>query len=1053
MLSGLTVIAIFILYMGILFTLAIWGSSRRSLGKSVVSNPLVYALSLAVYCSSWTFYGSVGLASHSGILFLAIYLGPTLVCMFLPQLLGRLIRLKTNLRITSIADFISARYEKSEPLAALVTLLALLGITPYVALQLKAVFASFAVITSQQGLEAGWVGAHVGPVVVALMIIFTIIFGVRKLDPTERHEGMVMAVAAESLVKLVAFLAVGFFVVFEMFDGPGDFSGRLELYQAASAKPANDLLPSPTTWISYLLLAANAFLFLPRQFHIAMVEAKNDSNLRWAMWLFPLYLIAINLFVFPIAQAGLIQGIPADQADTFVLRLPMQAGSTGLALLVFIGGFSAATSMIMISSMAMSTMISNHLLLPLVDWIPQLSIIERHLLRARWIAVAAFISMGYFFERLVGDQFPLADMGMISFAAVLQLAPAIAGGLLWRGGHQKGAILGLAAGFLVWAYTQLAPALVTSGLFPKSLAEFGPYGISWLRPTALFGLNGLDSISHTVIWSLIANCAFYILGSVWSRSTQESQTHADAFVEMMSGPSPYKAGPQLKAYIPVGEKLAKVEMLLTRYFGPSGAGDITQRALLATGIRGRSLVSITELAEFFDQVERFLSGSIGSATAHRVMSQAELFTPREAEELRGIYAEMLADFRARPQDLKRKIDYYRERESLIQSHSDELQEKVEELEAEIQRRKMAEEHLRDSEERYRMAIEDSTDGVAVVKGYRMIFINRRLPEIFGYPNRGELVHRALLTLVHPDDQDRVQKLNQLRKERMPAPFRFDFKGVKKDGTPIYIAVSAAAHNYGGEVLDLIYMRDVTRRRRAEEDVHRLSRRLIEGIEEERRRLASDLHDEFGQALTGLHMQVESLRNSMGNDVPAEKDTCESLIKQIEQIADNVRSISTELRPDVLDHLGLVATVEWYLEDYRQRMKGVDVSYSALGFGGRKIGPQAEIALYRILQEALNNISKHARADKVSVQLTYSHPHIIMVIKDNGAGFEMEPAVVAADGRKGGIGLLSMRERVASVDGTLDIRSAPGKGVHIRVNIPNQETLEEDAARTAGDKKG
>ena len=221
MLSGVTVIAIFILYMGVLFALAIWGSNRRRLGKSVVRNPLIYALSLAVYCSSWTFYGSVGLASHSGILFLAIYLGPTLVCVFLPQLVGRIIRLKTNLRITSIADFISARYEKSEPLAALVTILALLGSTPYVALQLKAVFASFAVITSRQGLESGWVGAHVGPVVVALMIIFTIIFGVRRLDPTERHEGMVMAVAAESMVKLVAFLAVGFFVVFEMFGGAG----------------------------------------------------------------------------------------------------------------------------------------------------------------------------------------------------------------------------------------------------------------------------------------------------------------------------------------------------------------------------------------------------------------------------------------------------------------------------------------------------------------------------------------------------------------------------------------------------------------------------------------------------------------------------------------------------------------------------------------------------------------------------------------------------------------------------------------------------------------
>ena len=862
MLSGPVVISIFCLYMGLMFSLALWTSKRRASGRSVVNNPLVYALSLAVYCSSWTFYGSVGLAVSGGILFLAIYIGPTLACIFLPRLIGKIIKLKTSFHITSIADFISARYGKSETLAALVTLMAIVGITPYVALQLKAVFSSYAVITASQSGSVDWVSSHVGPLVVGMMILFTIIFGVRRLDPTERHEGMVMAVAAESMVKLVAFVAVGAFVVYGVFDGLDDIFARAANSRAQGLiPPAPVPKPGLAQWISYILLAANAFLFLPRQFHISVVEAKNQGALKWAMVLVPLYLLLINLFVQPVSQAGLLEGLSAAQADTFMLRLPLLHDNRAMALLAYIGGFSAATSMIMISSMTMATMISNHLILPLVDWIPQLAAVERYLLKARWITVAGFILLGYVFERLVGERFPLAEMGMISFAATLQLAPAIVGGLYWRGGHNRGAMMGLIAGFAVWAYTLLLPALSGSRLISPDFVALGPQSISWLRPQALFGVDYLDPISHTVFWSIIFNVGFYIGGSLWARANQESQ--GQDFVEPMNQEDLYKA-PRLKANIPAREKMERLQAILLRYFDEEQSAGMIQRALNATGLMGRSLFSITEMAEFFDQVERFLAGAIGTATANRVFAQARLFSSQEAEELRQVYAEMLAELRARPQDLKRKIDYYRERESLMQDHAEELREKVVQLEAEIHKRHMAEAQLRESEERYRMAIEDSTDGVAVIQDGSMFFINKKLSEIFGYPTRRELIGQSMLVLVHPDERDLVKELNQKRQERMSASFRFDFKGIKKDGSSLYIAVSAAAHDYHGNVLDLVFMRDVTRRRRAEDDVRRLSRRLIEGIEEERRRLAADLHDELGQSLTGLHMQVESLKNSVGS---------------------------------------------------------------------------------------------------------------------------------------------------------------------------------------------
>ncbi len=1032
MLSSISVIGIFCLYVGLLYCVAQWAERRATTGSSLVNNPLVYSFSLAVYCTSWTFYGSVGLAASQGHLFLAIYLGPTLAFIFGGGLLRKMVRLKSSHRITSIADFVSARYEKSEGLAAVVTLIALVGTVPYVALQMRAFLATFEVITTHPGANASWVGTHVGPIMVGLMILFTIMFGVRRLDPTERHEGMVMAVAVESIVKLVFFLAGGAFVVYWLFDGMDDIFARLAAHPVLKDITEQQSRSLPLlTWSSYLLLSANAILLLPRQFHIAVVENQSEGHIRWAMWMFPLYLLLINLFVYPIAVAGLLEGYPLEAADTFVLHLPLDHGNHVLALLVFIGGFSAATSMILISAMTMATMISNHLLLPLVDWIPQLGFLERHLLKARWLAVAAFILMGYLFERLVGEHFRLASIGLISFAAVLQLGPAVIGGLYWRGGTKRGAILGLLAGFAVWCYTQLLPVFVTAGWLSPQFLETGPLNLSLLRPQALFGLEGLDPVAHTVFWSLLFNLGFYILGSLLEEPSEESQSRAEAFVGALSGASMFRGSGRHEANIPVADKRRRIEELFARYFGPRRAEELTEQALAEVGLTGKRLANIAEIAELYDTVERSLGGSIGSATAHRALLKADLFTPYEAKELTELYAEILAHLRARPEDLKRKIDFYQEREALIKRHSEELEEKVAELERQIARRREAEAQLRESEERYRMAIEYSSDGVAIIKDTRMVYINRKLAEIFGYPRRRELVGRSVGVIVHPEDRERVLAIARLRQAGGPAPSRYDFKGIQKDGTPIYIAVSATTINYRGETYNLVYLRDVTARRRAEEDIRTLSRRLIEGIEEERRRLAIDLHDEFGQALTALHMGVEALKDSL-TDRPQERQRCEQLIATIERLADNVRNISSELRPDMLDHLGLVPTVEWYIAEFRGRMSGVEVQFTAMGFGDRRLDSQVEIVLYRILQEALNNVAKHARARRVTVRLTYSHPQVILLISDDGRGFD--PQESGAVGRRG-VGLVSMKERAASVGGSIDIRSRPGKGTVIRVELP------------------
>ncbi|MFZ5584452.1 MAG: PAS domain S-box protein [Thermodesulfobacteriota bacterium] len=1039
MFNPVSVIAVFCLYMGLLFMLALWTERQSAAGRNRVANPLIYSLSLAVYCTTWTYYGSVGLAASSGLVFLTVYLGPSLVAIFWWTLLRKLVRLKTAHHITSIADFISVRYEKSEGLAALVTILALVGNMPYVALQLKAIYSTFGLITSAEGAAAAWVGSHVGPLVVGLMILFTIVFGVRRLDPTERHQGMVMAVAAESMVKLVLFMAAGVFVVYFMFDGLGDIFGR---YQAA--REAGAPLPAPqraslAQWGSWLLLSMNAILFLPRQFHIAVVENQEEKHIRHAMWLLPLYMLLINLFVYPIAQAGLIKGLPVAQADLFVLSLPLLEGQTWLALLVFIGGFSAATSMVLISSMTMATMITNDLLMPLVVRVKRLAFLERHLLQSRWAAVAIYIILGYWFERRVGESLMLVNIGLIAFAAVLQFAPAIIGGIFWPGGNKAGAYLGLAAGFVVWVYTSLLPSFVRSGWFPAELLTQGPLGLNWLRPEQLFGVAGLDPISHTVFWTLVFNLGLYVLGSLLFSPSAEGQSQAEEFVGALTSGDIFERSARREAYIDLNAKREKLENLLCRFFTRDKAIHMSERCIAAVGLAGMGRISISQLAELYAEVEKSLAGSVGSAAAHKALAGTGIFSEREADDLKELYAETLANLRARPRDLIRRIDFYQERAQLIRAHAEELEGKVHELQDQILARLTAEAQLRESEERYRTAIEASNDGVAIIQDGVLLFFNQKFAEIFGYSQRRELAGRPVSVVVHPQETVPVLEYSLARQAGRQVPGRYDFKGVRKDGSSLWVAVSSTSTTYRGRPVVLAYLRDVTARRLAEEDIRNLSRRLIAGIEDERKRLAADLHDEFGQKLTALHFGVEALLKSIPPDLAAERARCRELIELIEGLADDIRKISSDLRPDMLDHLGLIPSMEWYVNDFRRRRPGLRVEFMAVGFAiKRRLDPRLEIVLYRLLQEGLTNVAKHAKAGVVNIQLTYSHPRVIFMLKDDGVGFAVGGAPSLAGAGQGGIGLIGMRERVASVGGRLDIRSTPGKGTLIRAELPVEQ---------------
>ena len=616
--SAVLVVAVSLAYLLALFAVASHGDRRAAAGRSLIANPWIYALSMAVYCSAWTYFGSVGRAASSGVWFLPIYLGPMLAMVLAWLVLRKMVRIAQRYRITSIADFIASRYGKSPLLAGLVTLITVVGIVPYLALQLKGIAVAFDVVTAAPAAlarERAWWQESTFYLALALAG-FTMVFGARHLDSSERHEGMVAAVAFESVVKLLAFLAVGAWVCWGLFDGVGD------LFARAAALPGQALAFNDgpvryphVQWFALMLLAGLSVLMLPRQFQVMVVENVDERHLRRAAWAFPLYLLLINLFVLPIALAGLLHFGPG-QADpeTFVLSLPLSQGQQALALLVFVGGLSAATGMVIVETIAVSTMICNDLVVPVLlrsrYWSGGRDL-TRAILNTRRMAILAVMLLGYCYFRLAGEAYALVSIGLISFAAVAQFAPAMLGGMYWRGATRRGALAGLLAGFLLWSYTLMLPSLAKSGWVADGFLHDGPWGQQWLRPEALLGLQGFDNLTHSLFWSLLANIGCYVGFSLWRSPSAAEASQALLFVDV------FERSSQLQLVFWRGQaSVAPLQSLAERFLGPERARELFARHARERGLPGAdSLQADAELVHF---VETQLTGAIGSASA-RVM--------------------------------------------------------------------------------------------------------------------------------------------------------------------------------------------------------------------------------------------------------------------------------------------------------------------------------------------------------------------------------------------------------------------------------------------------
>ncbi|MGE5490417.1 MAG: ATP-binding protein [Actinomycetota bacterium] len=702
MLSPILVIAALAVYMVLLFALAAWAERKSPAANALTDSPLVYVLSLGVFCTSWTFYGSVGVAVRSGLLYLAVYLGPTLAWLLGWTLTRRLARFTAEHRVSNLGDLLAARYGRTPGLPALATLLALLAINPYIALQLKSILSTFNLMVGK-GLGQHWAvaGGAVDFLVVGFVAVITLIFGLRQLDPTQRQRGIVLMLAVQSVVKLAAFLAVGIFVTYGLYDGLGDIFRQVATHPEATGMWHTGSSQWYSTFLTWLILSICASLFLPQQFHITIVELPRISLLRPAMWGLPLYLLAITFFVYPIAAAGLLNDYPVSAADTYVLALPIDHASPWLAVVVFIGGFSSAVGMIVICSMTLSVMVANNLVMPLTEGRSIFKGIRRHGLAVRRVAVVCIVVAGYFFQRAVGESYFLVGLGLIAFAGALQFAPAILGGMFWHGASRTGAQWGLSAGFAVWAYTLFLPAMAKSGWLPPTVLLEGPFGLSFLRPEALFGLSSVDPLTQGVFWSLLVNIGGLILGSCW-RPVEDGERQAA--LEFHDGNSivPSGVGGQGDpAAVDLDEKLGRLRGILTQFLSAPQTVVLIDDALAKQHLLGRRRISHLELMRFLESVETALSGAVGAAAAHAAMRQSALVSSRESKEIARIYSRILTDLNLSPEELRRRVDYYQERNEIINRHAAELAEKVDALEQEVAARTQAEGALRESEKRFR----------------------------------------------------------------------------------------------------------------------------------------------------------------------------------------------------------------------------------------------------------------------------------------------------------------------------------------------------------------
>ena len=600
-------------YLAVLFYIAYWAEKKGN--SKWTNNPYIYTFSLAVYCTAWTYYGSIGVAADSGLSYLPIYLGPIIIAPSWILILKKIIRISRVNKISSIADFISLRYGNSRFLGAIVTIICLTGIIPYIALQLKAIAETFHVVTKTE--IRSFIFDDTTTYVAIALALFASYYGTRYVDASEKRKGIVTAVALESVLKLVFFVIIGVYVTFFVFDGFDDIYQKASLLEHFKEKNSIGGLPQAINWFLLCVLSMFAIFLLPRQFQVGVIENNRENHINTAVWLFPLYLLLFNIFVYPIAWGGniLFEGQEVN-SDAYSLLIPQLFNNKTLTVLVFLGGFSAAISMIVVSSIGLSTMVTNNILIP-YNLLGKLksdeSISSKSILNSRKIGIFSLIILSYFIYRFFGLDYNLVSIGMVAFVIISQLAPAFFGALFWRRGSRLGAIYSIIVGFVVCIYTLLVPYAIGITNSESTFISDGFMGYELLKPFQLFGLDYLQPVPHALFWSMLFNCVTYFAVSVSFKGNYRERNYAEMFVDINKYITNHE-----NAFIWKGTAYRNdIEKVLIRFLGI----ERTKRAMNIFNLKYNVDIN-QELADarLIKFSENLLTGHIGTASARILIS-------------------------------------------------------------------------------------------------------------------------------------------------------------------------------------------------------------------------------------------------------------------------------------------------------------------------------------------------------------------------------------------------------------------------------------------------
>ncbi len=1032
MLQAWVVIAVALGYIGLLFAIASYGDETSRFGRERGWRQFIYPLSLAIYCTSWTFFGSVGLAARTGFEFLTIYIGPILLIGACSPLIRRIVRLAKAQNITSIADFIAARYGKAQAVAATVAVIAIMGTVPYIALQLKAVSSSLTTILVHIGPDSGPVRPVLGDIalyVALAMALFAVLFGTRHIDATEHQDGLMLAIATESLVKLIAFVAVGIFVTFVMFGGPLALLGQA-LHQPETAH-ALMREPSWSTLVAMTLLSLFAIVLLPRQFHVAVVENQSEKEIRRATWLFPLYLLLINLFVIPIAMAGLLTfNQHAVEGDMYVLALPLFAQSNLLTIAAFVGGLSAATAMVIVESVALAIMISNDIVMPLVLQRRQTLITGREnigglLLTVRRAAIFVILFLAYVYYRLAGEA-QLASIGLLAFAAVAQLAPGFFGGLVWRRATARGAIAGMLFGTAAWSYTLLLPSFVEAGIIGQAILSEGPWAIPALRPQALLGLD-LPPLVHGVFWSLTLNLLAYVMFSLSRAPASIERLQADLFVPTRLTP----IAPSFRLWrssVTVDE----LGMTIARF-----VGEERWRSSLASYALSRGVVLEPKAEADFELLrfaEHLLASAIGAASSRLVLS---LLLRKRTVSTRA--ALKLLD------DAHAAIHYNRE---ILQTALD---------------------HVR--------------QGIAVFdKQFSLLCWNRQFREILTLPPELTRVGTSLDQIVHYNagrsagaetNEGRMrERMTRYLTSREPFLERFTDRdlvievlanpmpdgGIVTTFTDITPSVKAAEElERANESLELRVLERTEQLTRLNSELGRAKAEAEQANISKTRFLAAASHDIL-QPLNAARLYVTTLAERLsGNgalvgNIEASLDAMEEIFGALLEIS---RLDSGAMRPEIvsfrIEELLRQLEVEFAPLAKEKRLELKFMPCSLAVRSDRRL-------LRRLLQNLVSNAVKYTATGRVLVGCRRANESLHIHVYDTGLGIPAsqigaifqefhrldQGAKVAR-----GLGLgLSIVERIARIlDHKLTVDSIPGQGSRFSVQVPRSAASPLSSERT------